>query len=158
MRDSVRTVNVPQLQRTLEMELERHLAYHCSCATPFWRATLQELEATLADIADKRKTIAGAMEGPGPGMFDDEGRQGVPPYQAVNEFWKVGEEPAPQSRTVARRDNVRLPGAGSHPSPARQQNSAVLDSEKKRQSQRLSPDHQRGEKPGRCRPQTSPWR
>ena len=27
----------------------------------------QELEATLADIADKRKTIAGAMEGLGQG-------------------------------------------------------------------------------------------
>ena len=45
----------------------------------------QELEATLADIADKRKTIAGAMEGLGQGMFDDEGRQAFVPLQRLGE-------------------------------------------------------------------------
>ena len=97
----------------------------------------QELEATLADIADKRKTIAGAMEGLGQGMFDDEGRQAFVPLQGlVNEFWKVGEE------------NLRLIQDGKKDEafaflvdrtiPARNKILTVLDSEKKRQSQRLS--------------------
>lgn len=97
----------------------------------------QELEATLADIADKRKTIAGAMEGLCQGMFDDEGRQAFVPLQGlVNEFWKVGEE------------NLRLIQDGKKDEafaflvdrtiPARNKILAVLDGEKKRQSQRLS--------------------
>ena len=97
----------------------------------------QELEATLADIADKRKTIAGAMEGLGQGMFDDEGRQAFVALQGlVNEFWKVGEE------------NLRLIQDGKKDEafaflvdrtiPARNKILTVLDSEKKRQSQRLS--------------------
>ena len=89
----------------------------------------QELEATLADIADKRKTIAGAMEGLGQGMFDDEGRQAFVALQGlVNEFWKVGEE------------NLRLIQDGKKDEafaflvdrtiPARNKILTVLDSEK----------------------------
>ena len=134
--DSVRTVNVPQLQRISEMELNvthvsLQLRYAILARNP------QELEATLADIADKRKTIAGAMEGLGQGMFDDEGRQAFVPLQGlVNEFWKVGEE------------NLRLIQDGKKDEafaflvdrtiPARNKILTVLDSEKKRQSQRLS--------------------
>ena len=134
--DSVRTVNVPQLQRISEMELNvtrvsLQLRHAILARNP------QELEATLADIADKRKTIAGAMEGLGQGMFDDEGRQAFVPLQGlVNEFWKVGEE------------NLRLIQDGKKDEafaflvdrtiPARNKILTVLDSEKKRQSQRLS--------------------
>ena len=134
--DSVRTANVPQLQRISEMELNvtrvsLQLRHAILARNP------QELEATLADIADKRKTIAGAMEGLGQGMFDDEGRQAFVPLQGlVNEFWKVGEE------------NLRLIQDGKKDEafaflvdraiPARNKILAVLDGEKKRQSQRLS--------------------
>lgn len=70
-------------------------------------------------------------------MFDDEGRQAFVPLPGlVNEFWKVGEE------------NLRLIQDGKKDEafaflvdraiPARNKILAVLDGEKKRQSQRLS--------------------
>ena len=134
--DSVRTVNVPQLQRISEMELNV-TRVSLQLRHAILARNAQELEATLADIADKRKTIAGAMEGLGQGMFDDEGRQAFVPLQGlVNEFWKVGEE------------NLRLIQDGKKDEafaflvdrtiPARNKILTVLDSEKKRQSQRLS--------------------
>ena len=134
--DSVRTVNVPQLQRISEMELNV-TRVSLQLRHAILARNAQELEATLADIADKRKTIAGAMEGLGQGMFDDEGRQAFVPLQGlVNEFWKVGEE------------NLRLIQDGKKDEafaflvdraiPARNKILAVLDGEKKRQSQRLS--------------------
>ncbi len=134
--DSVRTVNVPQLQRISEMELNV-TRVSLQLRHAILARNAQELEATLADIADKRKTIAGAMEGLGQGMFDDEGRQAFVALQGlVNEFWKVGEE------------NLRLIQDGKKDEafaflvdraiPARNKILAVLDGEKKRQSQRLS--------------------
>ena len=134
--DSVRTVNVPQLQRISEMELNV-TRVSLQLRHAILARNAQELEATLADIADKRKTIAGAMEGLGQGMFDDERRQAFVPLQGlVNEFWKVGEE------------NLRLIQDGKKDEafaflvdrtiPARNKILTVLDSEKKRQSQRLS--------------------
>ena len=134
--DSVRTVNVPQLQRISEMELNV-TRVSLQLRHAILARNAQELEATLADIADKRKTIAGAMEGLGQGMFDDEGRQAFVALQGlVNEFWKVGEE------------NLRLIQDGKKDEafaflvdrtiPARNKILTVLDSEKKRQSQRLS--------------------
>ena len=64
--DSVRTVNVPQLQRISEMELNV-TRVSLQLRHAILARNAQELEATLADIADKRKTIAGAMEGLGQG-------------------------------------------------------------------------------------------
>ena len=134
--ESIRTANVPQLQRISEMELNV-TRVSLQLRHAILARNAQELEATLADIADKRKTIAGAMEGLGQGMFDDEGRQAFVALQGlVNEFWKVGEE------------NLRLIQDGKKDEafaflvdrtiPARNKILAVLDGEKKRQSQRLS--------------------
>ena len=55
--DSVRTVNVPQLQRISEMELNV-TRVSLQLRHAILARNAQELEATLADIADKRKTIA----------------------------------------------------------------------------------------------------
>ena len=134
--DSVRTVNVPQLQRISEMELNV-TRVSLQLRHAILARNAQELEATLADIADKRKTIAGAMEGLGQGMVDDEDRKAFASVPGmVNEFWKVGEE------------NLRLIQDGKKDEafaflvdraiPARNKILAVLDGEKKRQSQRLS--------------------
>ncbi len=134
--ESVRTSNVPQLQRIAEMELNvtrvsLQLRHAILARNP------QELETTLADIGEKRKTITAAMDGLGNGMFDDEGRKAFAPVPGlVNEFWKAGEE------------NLRLIQDGKKDEafaflvdrtiPARNKILVVLDAEKKRQSHRLS--------------------
>ena len=134
--ESIRTANVPQLQRISEMELNvtrvsLQLRHAILARNP------QELETTLADISEKRKTITAAMEGLGQGMFDDEDRKAFAPVPGlVNEFWTVGEE------------NLRLIQDGKKDEafaflvdrtiPARNKILALLDGEKKRQSQRLS--------------------
>ena len=134
--ESVRTSNVPQLQRIAEMELNvtrvsLQLRHAILARNP------QELETTLADIGEKRKTITAAMDGLGNGMFDDEGRKAFAPVPGlVAEFWKAGEE------------NLRLIQDGKKDEafaflvdrtiPARNKILVVLDAEKKRQSHRLS--------------------
>jgi methyl-accepting chemotaxis protein len=89
--DQINHVNVPQLQVIAELELNvtrtslqvRHAILSRNPA---------ELNATLADIGDKKKLLYERMKEFGAGMADDAGRQAYAPLPALmDEFWRHGE-------------------------------------------------------------------
>ncbi|MFD2301204.1 methyl-accepting chemotaxis protein [Paracidovorax citrulli] len=96
----VRAYNVPQLQRIAELELNvtrvsLQLRHAILSRTP------EELNATLADIAEKRALLQKTLKDFGDNMISDDGRQAYAPIPALmDEFWATGT------------DNIRLIQAG----------------------------------------------
>ncbi len=132
----VRAYNVPQLQRIAELELNvtrvsLQLRHAILSRTP------EELNATLADIAEKRALLQKTLKDFGDNMISDDGRQAYAPIPALmDEFWATGT------------DNIRLIQAGRRDEafamlvdrtiPARNRLLAPLGKEKQRQGDRLS--------------------
>ena len=89
--DAINHTNVPQLQTIAELELNvtrtslqvRHAILSRNPA---------ELNATLADIGDKKKLLYERLKQFGAGMTDDDGRKAFAPLPALmDEFWRHGE-------------------------------------------------------------------
>ncbi|NRD59968.1 MCP four helix bundle domain-containing protein, partial [Corallococcus exiguus] len=132
----VRAYNVPQLQRIAELELNvtrvsLQLRHAILSRTP------EELNATLADIADKRAQLQKTLKDFGDNMISDDGRQAFAPLPALMEdFWAIGGQ------------NLQLVQAGRKDEafallvdrtiPARNRLLAPLAKEKERQGERLS--------------------
>ncbi len=132
----VRAYNVPQLQRIAELELNvtrvsLQLRHAILSRTP------EELNATLADIAEKRRLLQKTLKDFGDNMISDDGRQAFAPLPALmDEFWAVGGQ------------NLELIQAGRKDEafallvdrtiPARNRLLAPLATEKQRQGDRLS--------------------
>ncbi|MFD1840036.1 methyl-accepting chemotaxis protein [Paracidovorax cattleyae] len=132
----VRAYNVPQLQRIAELELNvtrvsLQLRHAILSRTP------EELNATLADIAEKRVLLQRTLKDFGDNMLSDDGRQAYAPIPALmDEFWATGT------------DNIQLIQAGRRQEafamlvdrtiPTRNRLLAPLGKEKERQGERLS--------------------
>ncbi len=132
----VRAYNVPQLQRIAELELNvtrvsLQLRHAILSRTP------EELNATLADIAEKRALLQKTLKDFGDNMISDDGRQAFAPLPALMEdFWAIGGQ------------NLQLVQAGRKDEafallvdrtiPARNRLLAPLAKEKERQGERLS--------------------
>ncbi len=90
--DRINTVNVPQLQRISELELNvtrvsLQLRHAILARNP------AELEATLADIGTKRGLLERELAAFGTAMQDDAGRQAYAPLPGLAQaFWKTGEQ------------------------------------------------------------------
>jgi methyl-accepting chemotaxis protein len=134
--DRVNHTNVPQLLTIGELELNvtrvslqlRHAILSRNAA---------ELDATLADVGEKKKLLLSRLDELGKNMVEDDGRRAFAPLPGLmTDFWAVGEE------------NVKLILAGRKEEafaflvdktiPARNRLLAPLAAEKKRQSDRLS--------------------
>ncbi len=134
--ERINHTNVPQLQHIAELELNvtrtslqvRHAILSRNPA---------ELDATLADIGDKKRLLYERMKELGAGMIDDAGRQAYAPLPALmDEFWRRGEA------------NVKLIQEGrkdeafaylvDNTIPARNALLTPLAAEKKRQGDRLA--------------------
>jgi methyl-accepting chemotaxis protein len=134
--DRVNRTNVPQLLTIAELELNvtrvslqlRHAILSRNAA---------ELDATLADVADKKKLLLARLDELGRHMVDEEGQRAFAPLPGLmTDFWALGE------------DNVKLITAGRKEEafaflvdktiPARNRLLAPLAAEKKRQGDRLA--------------------
>jgi methyl-accepting chemotaxis protein len=134
--DRVQRVNVPQLQRIAELELNvtrvslqvRHLMLS---------KTEAQRTATLADIQEKKRLLERVLHEVGDGMVDDEGRAAYAALPALMDaFWRVGGE------------NIALVQAGKideavdylveRTIPARNLLLEPLAREKQRQAERLN--------------------
>ncbi|MDR7096701.1 methyl-accepting chemotaxis protein [Hydrogenophaga laconesensis] len=134
--ERINHTNVPQLQHIAELELNvtrtslqvRHAILSRNPA---------ELNATLADIGNKKRLLYERLKEFGDGMIDDAGRQAYAPLPALmDEFWRRGEA------------NVKLIQEGrkddafaylvDNTIPARNALLTPLAAEKKRQGDRLA--------------------
>ena len=134
--ERINETNVPQLQIIAELELNvtrtsLQVRHAILSRNP------QELDATLADIGEKKRLLLDALKVFGEGMIDDAGRQAFAPLPALmTEFWRIGEA------------NVKLIQEGKkdeafaylvdHTIPARNALLKPLAQEKKRQGERLA--------------------
>jgi methyl-accepting chemotaxis protein len=90
--ERVHRVNVPQLQNIAELELNvtrtsLQVRHAILARTP------EELNATLADIADKKKFLEAKLDEFGKGMEYEEGRKAFAPMPALMDaFWVAGFE------------------------------------------------------------------
>ena len=134
--DRINETNVPQLQIIAELELNvtrtsLQVRHAILSRNP------QELDATLADIGEKKRLLLDALKVFGEGMIDDAWRQAFAPLPALMaEFWRIGEA------------NVKLIQEGKkeeafaylvdYTIPARNALLTPLAKEKKRQGERLA--------------------
>ena len=132
----VRAYNVPQLQRIAELELNvtrvsLQLRHAILSRTP------EELNTTLADIADKRVLLQKTLKDFGDNMISDDGRQAFAPLPALMEdFWAVGGQNL-QLIQAGRKDEA-FALLVDRTIPARNRLLAPLAKEKERQGARLS--------------------
>jgi methyl-accepting chemotaxis protein len=134
--DRINHTNVPQLQLIAELELNvtrtsLQVRHAILSRNP------QELDATLADIGEKKRLLHERLKELGAGMIDDAGRQAYAPLPALMDgFWRHGEA------------NVKLIQEGRKDDafaylvdqtiPARNALLTPLANEKKRQGERLA--------------------
>ncbi len=134
--DRINHTNVPQLQHIAELELNvtrtsLQVRHAILSRNP------QELDATMADIGEKKRVLYERLKELGAGMIDDAGRKAYAPLPALmDEFWRQGEA------------NVKLIQEGRKDEafaylvdktiPARNNLLVPLANEKKRQSERLA--------------------
>jgi methyl-accepting chemotaxis protein len=133
--DRISKTNVPQLELIAELELNvtrtsLQVRHAILSRNP------QELQATLDDVAAKKKLLMEKLDAFGSGMIDDDGRKAFAPLPGLmDEFWKQGSA------------NVALIQEGKKEEafaflvdktiPARNALLAPLALEKKRQGERL---------------------
>ena len=132
----VRATNVPQRQRIAALELNvtrvsLQLRHAILSRNP------QELEATLADIGEKRQLLQSTLQAFGDGMISAEGRSAYAPLPALmQEFWAVGERNIQLIRDGRKDDAFAF--LVDQTIPARNRLLAPLGTEKDRQGERLS--------------------
>lgn len=134
--DRINAVNVPQLQRIADLELNvtrvslqlRHAILSRNPA---------ELDTALADIAAKRTVLERELELFGQSMKDDAGRQAFAPLPGLmNTFWKAGEANIALIRSGQRAEAFAY--LVDTTIPARNALLAPLGEEKLRQGRQLS--------------------
>ncbi len=134
--EAVRATNVPQLQRIAALELNvtrvsLQLRHAILSRNP------QELEATLADIGEKRQLLQATLQAFGDGMISAEGRSAYAPLPALmQDFWTVGERNIQLIRE-GRKDEA-FAYLVDQTIPARNRLLSPLGKEKDRQGERLS--------------------
>ncbi|WP_353367469.1 methyl-accepting chemotaxis protein, partial [Acidovorax sp. FG27] len=132
----VRSSNVPQLQRIAAMELNvtrvsLQVRHAILARNP------QELDATLADIAEKRQLLQSTLQSLGESMTSDEGRRAYAPLPGLLQaFWTAGERNLQLIREGRKDDAFAY--LVSDTIPARNRLLAPLGAEKDRQGERLS--------------------
>ena len=132
----VRSSNVPQLQRIAAMELNvtrvsLQVRHAILARNP------QELDATLADIAEKRQLLQSTLQSLGESMTSEEGRRAYAPLPGLLEaFWAAGERNLQLIREGRKDDAFAY--LVSDTIPARNRLLAPLGAEKDRQGERLS--------------------
>ena len=132
----VRSVNVPQLQRIADLELNvtrvsLQLRHAVLSRTP------EELAATLADISDKRAHLQKTLDDFGKGMMFEEGKQAFAPLPGLMQsFWADGE--ANLKLIQEGRKDEAFAYLVDKTIPARNRLLTPLAAEKKRQGEQLS--------------------
>ncbi len=134
--DRINTVNVPQLQRIAEVELNvtrvslqlRHAILSRNAA---------EMDAAIADISAKRSLLDRELEMFGQAMQDEAGRQAFAPLPGLMAaFWKAGETNLALIRSGQRAEAMAY--LVDTTIPARNALLAPLGQEKQRQGRQLS--------------------
>ena len=134
--ETVRSYNVPQLQRIAAMELNvtrvsLQVRHAILARNP------QELDATLADIAEKRQLLQSTLQSLGESMTSDEGRRAYAPLPGLLQaFWVAGERNLQLIREGRKDDAFAY--LVSDTIPARNRLLDPLGAEKDRQGERLS--------------------
>jgi methyl-accepting chemotaxis protein len=133
--DRVQQVNVPQLQRIAELELNvtrasLQLRHAMLAPTPAQR------EAAVADIQERKKLLERVLDEFGKGMVDAEGRAAFAPLpELMRSFWQVGAENLALIQAERRDEAVAY--LIDNTIPARNRLLAPLAAEKQRQGERL---------------------
>ncbi|WP_311223023.1 MULTISPECIES: methyl-accepting chemotaxis protein [unclassified Acidovorax] len=132
----VRSYNVPQLQRIAAMELNV-TRVSLQVRHAILSRTPQELDATLADIGEKRQLLQHTLQEFGDGMISDDGRRAYAPLPVLmQEFWTTGERNIQLIREGRKEDAFAY--LVDQTIPARNRLLAPLGAEKDRQGERLS--------------------